>query len=83
MNYARLQDQVIGLYMAPVVVHLDVLALGGLGGLTKDVFEAALELNVWAIDVLVQSTGKDGSDYRSHPVHLQKKGWEKSQALSF
>lgn len=81
MNDARLQDQVIGLYVAPVVIHLDVLALGRLGGLTKDVLEAALELNVWAIDVLVQSAGKDCSDYWSHPVHLQKKRWKKPPGI--
>lgn len=83
MNYARLQDQVIGLHVAPVVVHLDVLALGRLGSLTEDVFEAALKFNIWAIDVLVQGTGKDCSDYWPHPVHLQKRRWENPQALRF
>lgn len=83
MNYARLQDQVISLYVAPVVIHLDVLPLGRLGGLTKDVLEAALEFNIWAVNVLIQSPSKDCSDYWSHPVHLQKKRWKKPQALNF
>ncbi|KAK4826470.1 hypothetical protein QYF61_009466, partial [Mycteria americana] len=72
MNYARLQDQVIGLYVAPVVVHLDVLPFGRLGSLTEDIFKTALEFNVWAIDVLIKSTSKDCSYYWSHPIYLQK-----------
>jgi len=81
MNYARLQDQVIGLYMAPVIIHLDVLPFGWLRSLTEDIFKAALEFNIWAIDVLIKSTSKDSSYYWSHPIYLQKEV-EKRQALS-
>lgn len=70
MNYARLQDQVISLYMAPVIVHLDVLPFGWLGSLTEDIFKTALEFNVRAIDILIQSTSKDCSYYWSHPIYL-------------
>lgn len=82
MNDARLQDQVVGLYVAPVIVHLGVLPFGRLGSLTEDIFKTALEFNVWAIDVLIKSTSKDCSYYWSHPIHLQREVEKKRQALS-
>lgn len=72
MNYARLQDQVIGLHVAPVIIHLCVFPFGWLGSLTEDIFKTAFEFNIWAIDILIKSTSKDCSDYWSHPVNLQR-----------